>query len=140
LPPNANQAATPSAPALKIIYPAAGNEVEIKEVVTGTSQSIPAEQKIWVVIYNHAVSRYYPQDRPGDVQANGNWASATAFGVPTDKGKKLKFDVLAVTVDKNAEAEFENYLSRARTTNDYAGLVQLPKGANILDRLTVSRK
>ena len=137
--PNANQTSS-SAPALKISYPAADSKVEMKEVVRGTSQNIPAGQKIWVAIYNQAVSRYYPQDNQADVQAYGNWAGATAFGIPQDKGKDLKFDVLAVTVDKNAEAEFEKYLSQARGTNDYPGLQQLPPGTTIYDRLTVTRK
>lgn len=135
---NANTPTPPPSPALKITQPAEGDKVEQVEVVKGTSQNIPKDQDIWVVVFVQKVNRYYPQNNPVDIQANGNWASSTSFGIPKDKG--LKFDALAVTVNKDARAAFDEYLKRARDKNDYPGWEQLPKGTTTYDRLTVIRK
>ena len=144
--PNANKNASPTpmpTPSVTINDPTEkkkDKKVAGSEVITGTSQNIPADQKIWIVIFNHASTRFYPQDRAADAQANGDWASATAFGVPADKGKNIQFDIVAVTVDKNGEAEFEKYLNTARASNSFPGLKDLPKGASIRARLTVTRE
>lgn len=137
---NANVQPTPQpSPAVRIIYPVEGDRVEqTGEEVKGTSQNIPSEKNIWVVIFIPKVGRYYPQNNPIELQPNGNWASPTTFGVAGNKG--LKFDVLAVTVDKDARASFDEYLRRAKDRNDYPGWEQLPKGTTIYDRVTVIRK
>ena len=71
---------SPTAPPVtevKITRPADGDAVGMSEVVRGTSQNVPAGQKIWVAVFVQKVSRYYPQDRPADVQTSGNWDSAS---------------------------------------------------------------
>ena len=61
----------PKESVVRITYPSDGATVEIREIVRGKSQNVPKEQAIWVVIYPHEVNRYYPQDYPADIQANG---------------------------------------------------------------------
>jgi len=135
---NANQPPPPPTTVAKITQPINGDKIDQKEVVKGTSQKVPSEQKIWVVIFIHKVVRYYPQNNPADIQANGDWASVTYFGIQSDVG--LKFDILAVTADKSVQDAFNKYLKEARDKNSYPGLEQLPKEAIIQDRITVVRK
>ena len=141
--PKSNQTPTPlPSPApttsVKITQPAEGTKVEQTEMVKGTSQRIPSEQVIWVVVFVHKVGRYYPQNNPADVQPSGDWASVTYIGVQADVG--LKFDLIAVLADKEAQSAFNKYLVDARDKNNYIGLQQLPNGATIYDRVSTTRK
>ena len=128
---------TPSTDA-KISQPTDGATVSQTETIKGTSQRVPDTSAIWVVVYIPSVGRYYPQNNPADIQANGNWSSVAYIGIPTDVG--LKLDIIVVMADKTAQDAFNAYLKNARDKNDYPGLEQLPKGAKIYDRITVTRK
>lgn len=126
------------APSLKITYPCSGGRVQIKEIVKGTSQNIPKEYAIWIVIYSHEVSRYHPQDYPADVQANGDWSSSAFIGIGIDVGKK--FDIIAVLAGKEAQNAFNDYLEECKEKKSWPGLERLHEGAVIYDRITVIRK
>ena len=135
--PSVSPTPTP-ATGLKITQPAAGTSVDQTEMVRGTSQRIPGGQLVWVVWFVHKVGRYYPQNNSADIQANGDWASVTYIGVAKDVG--LKFDVLAVLVDKEGQGAFNRYLAEARDKNNYPGLERLPNGVTIYDRVSVTRR
>ena len=141
--PGSNQTPTPvpsptPTTSVKITQPTEGTKVEQTEMVKGTSQRIPSEQVIWVVVFVHKVGRYYPQNNPADVQASGDWASVTYIGVAADVG--LKFDLIAVLADKEAQSAFNKYLVDARDKHDYPGFEHLPNGATIYDRVSTTRK
>lgn len=125
-------------PAVKITEPIEGAIVETKQMVRGTSRGVPTGQAIWVVVFVHDVTRYYPQNQFADVQANGGWSSMTSIGIPTDVG--LKFDLIAVLADSEGRTAFNNYLINAKNKNDYPGLEQLPPGVTVYDRISVTRK
>ena len=38
--------------------------VSIDEMVKGTYRQLPDHHNIWIVVYSHAVDRYYPQNEP----------------------------------------------------------------------------
>ena len=135
--PVASQTPTPNT-GLKITQPIEGGKVDQTEMVKGTSQRIPDGHVIWVVLFVQKVGRYYPQNQPADIQANGDWASVTYIGVPKDVG--LKFDILAVSADKEGQNALNRYLVNARDRSDYAGLERLPNGVAIYDRVSVTRK
>jgi len=123
---------------VEITYSYDGATVEIREMVQGTSQKIPEGQAIWIMVYSHVVGRYYPQDNPADVQANGDWTSLTYIGIKEDVNRK--FDIIAVLADKRAQDAFNAYLTKAKNTNTWPGLERLPEGATIYDRITVARE
>lgn len=112
--------------------------VDPAQMVRGTSQAVPDGQAIWVVLFVQKVGRYFPPNQAADVQPNGGWASMTYIGVPSDVG--LKFDLIAVLVDKQGQDAFNKYLVNAKNKSDYAGLEQLPNGATVYDRVSVTRK
>jgi hypothetical protein len=123
---------------LRISYPYDGDHVGIREVIRGTSQRIPEGQAIWVVVYPHPVGRYFPQNQAADIQANGDWASLTFIGIEADVG--MKFDIIALLVDRKAQEAFAAYLAEAKDKKTWPGLERLPDGTRIYDRITVTRK
>ncbi len=123
---------------VKITHPYDGAYVEIVEMVRGTSQKIPEEEVIWIVIFPHIVGSYYPQNDPADVQTNGEWSSLISIGIEEDVDKE--FDILAVLADKNAQYTFNAYLGEAKGKETWPGLQKLPEGASIYDRITVTRE
>ena len=123
---------------VEITYPYNDDTVKIREMVQGTSQKIPEGQAIWIMVYSHVVGRYYPQDNPADVQANGDWTSLTSIGIEEDVNRK--FDIIAVLADKRAQDAFNAYLTKAKDTNTWPGLERLLEGVTIYDRITVTRK
>ncbi len=129
---------TPPPSLLEITYPPSDGRVDIKEIVRGTSKSIPEEKVIWIAIYPHEVSRYYPQDLPADVQVNGDWSSSIFIGIEADVDKK--FDIIAVLLNKEAQDAFNDYLEECEEKKSWPGLEELPSGADIYDRITVIRR
>lgn len=123
---------------VKIVAPPDRGKVKQTEMVKGTSRNIPSGQIIWVVVFVHKAGQYYPQNQPADVQSDGDWASVTYFGIPSDVG--LMFDAIAVLADDASQTAFNNYLTEARDKNNYAGLEKLPVGAKIYSRVTVTRE
>ena len=122
---------------VKITYPPNGSEVEREVTVRGTSQNIPEGQIIWIVIYVHEVCRYFPQDLPADVRANGDWESSVIIGVEDDVDKR--FDIIVVLVDQKAQDAFNDYLDDWKGEDSSPGLERLPEGAVIYERTTVTR-
>jgi hypothetical protein len=123
---------------VEISYPYNQSQVERTETIRGTSQAIPDGSVIWVVAIPQQVGRYYPQNYPADVEAQGNWSSITYIGIEGDGGKK--FDILAVVADRTAQDAFNAYLADARDKSDWPGLEKLPEGATVYARITVTRK
>jgi len=121
-----------------ITYPINLAKVDQTETVRGTVQGLPAGQVIWVVVFAQEVGRYYPQNRPADLEAGNKWSSLVYIGIPSDTDKR--FDILAVIADTEAQNAFNAYLADARDRSDWAGLEALPAGAVIYDRITVTRK
>jgi hypothetical protein len=123
---------------VSITYPINHARIDQNETVHGTSQELPSGQVIWVIVFAQDVGRYYPQDRPADIEAGNKWSSIVYIGIPEDTGKR--FDVLVVLADADAQDAFSAYLADSAQRNDWSGLVALPKGAVIYDRITVTRK
>lgn len=127
-------------PSVAIIYPSDHADAEQIEIVSGTSQRLPAGELIWVVVFIHEAGRYYPQNEPAIIEAKNNWSSRVSLGVPGEIDKNKKFDILAVGANPEAQSAFKVYLTGARDRSDSPGLGSLPTGATIYDRVTVTRK
>ncbi|HYG82988.1 MAG TPA: hypothetical protein VD861_21505 [Pyrinomonadaceae bacterium] len=136
---NVNTNASPlPAPVVKITEPAKGARVKQTQMVRGTSQNLRDEQKVWVVVYIPTVGRYYPQNDPAVVRADGNWSSVTYIGNEKDKG--LGFEIFAVMAGKDVQDAFRSYLKDARDKSEYAGMEQPPPRETIGDSVTVTRE
>lgn len=125
-------------PEVKITDLSSGDRVNLEEVLRGTSQNIPEEQVIWIVIYPREVRRYYPQDYPVEIQAGGDWTSSVYIGIEADVGKT--FDIIAVLADQEAQDAFNDYLEECQEEKSWPGLEVLPEGAVIHERITVTRR
>jgi hypothetical protein len=121
-----------------IAYPKAESQVSQAEAVSGRSHAVPPQSAIWVVVLVPEVNRYYPQNEPAVVGANGDWTSATHLGVEGDAGKK--FAVLAVVANRDAQGAFRAYLADALKTQRYGGMERIPAGAQTYDQVNVVRR
>jgi hypothetical protein len=131
-------ACIPADTTITITKPIEGSRVDQFTTIAGSSQALPANSVIWVVVYIPSTGRYYPQNVPADVQANGEWASIAYIGQENDGG--LAADVIVVTADKSTQDAFYAYLADARDKSDYPGLEKIPSGAVIYDRISISRR
>ena len=73
-----------------------------------------------------------------DFAADGTWSSLVRVGVDWDNDKK--FDILAVLANPVGAGEFLNYIEKKRLSPTHPGMTALPKGSQILSRLTVKRR
>lgn len=128
----------PSETVVTIVSPPEGAKVDQFVTIDGESQLLPANSVIWVVVYLPVTGRYYPQNFPADVQANGEWSSTAYIGQQNESG--LAADIIAVAADGSAQNVFNTYLIEAKDKNDFSGLEQLPKGVTIYDRVSVIRR
>jgi hypothetical protein len=111
--------------------------VPIEITTNGTAQNLGQEQELWIVVEPQENSRFYPQTGPVIV-ASGRWTSSMIFiGNNQDVGKR--FDILAVLTNQKAQGEFLAYLSESQRTHSFPGLGDLPPGAAVAARVTVTR-
>jgi hypothetical protein len=124
---------------IKIDYPVNDAIVTLAETIKGSSQLELNNKKIWIIIFPLLANKYYPQDRAVDMQVDGRWSSVAYIG-EKDRSSGEKFDIIAVVVDEGAQKTFSNYINASKVKNEYLGLDMLPEGAQVYDRITVTRK
>ncbi len=124
-------------PSAKITYPLDGSTIGRNVTVQGTSQNLPGEQVIWVIVYVHSVNLYYPMSECAVTQTNGNWECFTTLGIQNDTG--TKFDIIAVFANQTAQQTISNYLIEAKNRQSYPGLEGLPLGTSVQDKITITR-
>jgi hypothetical protein len=119
-----------------ITSPREGQQVVREILVEGSSKNLSTEQTIWVAIIPEDKALYYPQNGPANVQADGSWISPSVFlGDQSDVGIK-RFEILALVADQRAQQQLAAYLGEEK----FPGLVELPQGTIVVDRITVLRK
>lgn len=126
---------------VEITYPVDGDTVSMTEDLEGTSEDVPEDAELWIMVYPKGVNRYFPQDKqnlPVIMMANGDWTAQAIIGCPTDDG--LEFKLFAVLADESANAEVVEFLVDCDKNGSWPGLPQLPDGTEIYDYVTVIRE
>jgi hypothetical protein len=121
---------------VKITYPSDSAIVNITETIIGTAKNIPEGQQLWIAIYPHTASKYYPQN-PVSIESNGNWDLPVQFGGALNAGEK--FDIIALLADDNAQKKLINYIETSEKAKLFKGVRILPDGSKIITKLTVIR-
>jgi len=121
-----------------ISYPTDQEMVEQSINVRGTYRNLKSDHVIWIMIYVYDAGRYYPQNDSAIIEANDRWSSMAFIGGSNDIGKK--FDIIVLIADEKAKNDITQYLEDAKERYSWDGLLTLPKGAIIFDRITVQRK
>ncbi len=124
-------------PVVTITSPSDNGAAEYMQAVRGTSDHIPDDRTLWLVIVPHANNRYYPANKPADMQVSGEWTSLAYVGLPETTGES--FDVIAILLDEQSKADFEDYIDWCKANNSWSGYEALPDGTQEYDRITVTR-
>ena len=138
LPPNRGRAPAPRA---KITEPAHGAVVSSPVPVVGSASGLPADGRIWTAV--HTGGLFWPQAQAvvvGD-EREASWTAQASLGRGDDTDHGNAFDILAVLADSEAEKVFVPWLDRGQGMTRgarFPGLSALPRGARILDRVTVT--
>src|SRR6266511_4260424 len=87
---------TVPAPTVEITSPRSGQRVPAQGVeIRGRSSHLQGGREIWVVVVVRGIGKFYPQDGPVTIAADGDWTSLPVFfGYNRDAGRR--FDALAV--------------------------------------------
>ncbi|MGZ4846791.1 MAG: hypothetical protein ACXV3D_02800 [Halobacteriota archaeon] len=135
--PSQPAAGSSSSSTVEIDAPSNNAQVVSNTSVAGTSKQVSSAQKLWLIIYDYDVDRYYPQTGPLAIQSNGSW-SGTAYLGTHNTGVGERFDIIAVLADQNAHNAFEQYQASSRQANSYLGMTSLPTGIT-KDQVTVTK-
>ena len=122
---------------IRIINPQNGAIVKKYIDISGISNNITA-QNLWIMTYPYGVNRYYPPDFPVNIMENGNWSTQAVVGSDMDSG--LEFKIFAVLADEKANKAIIDYLDKCEASRSWPGMEQLPYGAMIYDKVSVTRK
>ncbi len=125
-----------------IRLPEDGQLVGASVQVEGSFSRLSDDRSIWVLVAPHGLEEYlyHPQNGPAEKSYGGTWEAQIFVGLedPVDYGRR--FDIYAVTADERAKRELEEYFWNARTTGSWPGLLSLPDGSKIEDKVTVTRR
>ena len=119
-------------PACLISEPADGNEnLGYENEVGVTCSDVPDSLYIWVLVYSHPDSIYYPQSAPVG-SGSGQYRETAYLGTETE-GIGSQFDIIVALADEAA-----NTVLQSAATN-YTGWLDLPDGVEEKARITVRR-
>jgi len=122
-------------PFVRITYPFENAYVNLNETIRGTSQYVPEEKEIWVVVYVVGY-RYYPAEKPAIVQADGDWSSFVWIGDEDDTNRSMC--IIAVLADSTIQAKYDKYIQDSVASGFFPGLEVLEVKAE--DIVSVTRK
>ena len=119
-------------------YPSTDSHVGVTEILQGTSQNVPDEKAIWILVFIPQLDRYYPMLNTPLVQSNGDWTCFTTIGGPNDNGT---FGIILVLANKPAQDALNNYNKDSAENSFYPGILtnDLPAGLTTYQRVNVTR-
>lgn len=123
---------------INIVSHDAGDAVAYEEFVRGTSQHVPDDCTIWLVIASHDASAYYPQAEVTRLEPGGDWSTRALIG--TDLETSGSFDLLAVMADLDAYPTLKAHMTSAFSGDHAPPLEALPDGVTVYDRIAVIRQ
>ncbi len=98
--------------------------------VNGTSQNVPDDQKLWLLIDSRGL--YYPEPGPIQRMSNGDWNGLVYLG-ERDVITNDTYYISAVLADRSASNGFSETFAKNEHTSS------LPQGAKIYDTIAVRR-
>jgi hypothetical protein len=123
---------------VQVISPIEGDSVSCRILTMGVYPN-SHNKDIWVLL-KPTDEKYYPQSDHTNTsyKRNGEWQVITRFG----GDKKELYEVIVYETDSLASQFFSSIIQDWKNANSYPGLEkeELPKGAEEVDRITISLK
>ena len=124
----------PPQPSITIATPANNAPVNMYEWISGTSQNIPADRHLWIII---RVDEKYFAHEVLTINANGRWEHDTQIGQENEGGKR--FDVMVVLANSSAHTTLRDWRDKQNTAQQY-DLTSLPVGVTQYSAISVTRR
>ncbi len=123
----------------KITEPKAGaytrHELPVRGVYSNPHEGID----LWMVTIPETLQNYHPQSTSA-VLEDGGWSAMAYIGNSRpDADIGVRFTLLLVSATRKASDVFRNYIAEAARRQQWLGLGQLPKGAEIVHQVEVIR-
>lgn len=120
---------------IKITKPKNNADVQMYCNIEGTSNNIPENKKIWIIIYSHSDRKYFPLHNSVNAIIKGDWyMNNVTIGTTTDVNNC--FDIMAYLLDEDEIKVLKSDISKP----EYGGHNQIPLGFNLFHKITVIRK
>lgn len=111
----------PDKTSVAITYPTNNSQVNISEWVSGTSQNVPSDQKLWILV--HEGNLYFPTIDRVQINTDGTWKYNLTIGQTGDTGKS--FDIITVLADSSAQSAVQSWYQQPYDlTNPFPGMTQ----------------
>lgn len=125
---------------IKITYPSNTSTVKQYERVIGTTENVPDGFYVWILGYsdNGDEPRYYPRSDSVNIPQNGEWSIPIQIGSDDESG--ASFDIIAVLANTQANERFQEYITNCERNDNWPGIEEIPEGATIYDKKTVTRE
>ena len=142
--PSPSPTATPTTPSpgitpvvpVRILQPRNGDSVPYETQIRGYGSGIE-DQDLWVIVYPHGSSSYYPQ-RPAQIQGDNTWFVIARIGIPEQSD--TTFDISVYLASSQADQKLREYINEADKTGNWSGIPSVANGLMLLDRVTVTRR
>lgn len=122
-------------PSANILSPTEQQSVPFKTQVTGQTVLSPDDAQLWLLVQS-SENKYYPQTAPLQVDATGHWREIVQVGLNLESQWNKPYTLTVVLADSNVAQQFAEFITG--WSIGQSGLT-LPKGALILDQVTVIR-
>ncbi len=133
----------PQAIEIKLTSPINGGEVKTSTDVSGiVNTNLPSDSSIWVVLRGEGDQHLHPQREPAhfiDNPPRHLLLENARFGYEGNADQNVRFDVYAVLADSAATSRLREYLENGAKNNNFPGLLELPRGSQIMDAISVTR-
>jgi hypothetical protein len=127
---------TPTLP-VRILQPRNGDAVPYETQIRGYYTGSIEDRDLWVIVYPHDSSRYYPQ-RPAEIRGDNTWFVMAHLGTPEQIG--TVFDISVYVASSQADQKLREYINEADKTGNWLGIPSVADGLMLLDRVAVTRR
>ncbi len=127
-----SQSPSPATPTAAFTSPQNGDGIPREIMARGTSSNIDTSLAIWIFVYSHKASQYFPAAREADVQIDGSWSSAIRIG----DGNTVSGEGFDLVITKNTSQAVS--LIHTHLDGPIGGMDNVPQGSMLLDRIEVA--
>ena len=135
----------------EITLPTDGSLVPHRVACEGTHSGVRDDMELWLIVYvsnvlegteaqdAEPIAVFYPQSSPILRLPGGLWHSAISIGPSERESAGKTYDILLIATPRGATRQLTKYNQESSARSKWSGMLSLPRGAAVLDTITVTR-